>query len=68
MLGGLNVTVRLRQISNSNYDLNLGLQIEATFSRDPVQSRSTFLLTFADGASYIGYRLDLNYVGGKRGF
>ena len=41
MLGGLNVTVRVRQISNSNYDLNLGLPIEATFSRDPVQTRST---------------------------
>ena len=34
MLGGLNVTVRVRQISNSNYDLNLGLPIEANlFSR-----------------------------------
>ena len=34
MLGGLNVIVRVRQISNSNYDLNLGLPIEANlFSR-----------------------------------
>ena len=26
MLGGLNVTVRVRQISNSSYDLNLPIE------------------------------------------
>ena len=41
MLGGWTVTMRVRQISNSNYDLNL--LIEAIFSRDPVQSRPTFV-------------------------
>ena len=63
MLGGLNVTVRVRHLK---FELrSKSTDRKKTFTREPVHSRSAFLRDPLLTAHLI---IDLNYVRGKCGF